>query len=297
MKRENGRRLSLISDIFILIAIILLASPFLKNIDLSAFNGGANYQEVLSLSSSDIMQKSVAEQNELFVQKIKQDYGIDIKYGKEVHDIVSKVSATDQENINIINNNIINIEKALEKYPKEMFNIFKAKNKKYSLSIILVSKFSNNNLALASKNNFGDFKIYVSNTEKFERAYHHEMFHVLEYYIGDNNSNRDLFASWDSLNPRGFNYSPDVSVLTKDYVFNEILKSSDTYFVTKYAKTSEKEDRAETFAELMTISSRPKYLNSGENIRKKADLISQVIGKNIPGAKNSSTLYWNRFFK
>ena len=180
----------------------------------------------------------------------------------------------------------------LEKYPQSMFKPFK--DKEYKIDVVLLDEFNNNNIALASKNNLNEVKLYVSNTDDFERAIHHELFHIFEYYITD--KNEDVFKGWDSFNPKYFSYEANVSNLDSTYVYlkkyhNQNL--NDSYFVTKYAKTSAKEDRAETFAEMMMLIKTPDYLESGSNIRKKADNILTNMSKYL----NIKNIYCSRFVK
>jgi hypothetical protein len=152
-------------------------------------------------------------------------------------------------------------------------------------------KFQNDNLALASRNNLNEFRIYISNAQKFERAFHHEMYHILEYYMKDNTKN--IYTNWNELNPNGFKYENDTNKLTKDYVYDSNSYVEDnTYFVTKYSKCSEKEDRAEIFAEIMTMNKKQKYLDYNQNIRKKVDLIAYTIGNNITSIND---FYFSRF--
>ena len=53
------------------------------------------------------------------------------------------------------------------------------------------------------------------------------------------------------------------------------------YFLTRYSKATEKEDRAEIFAELMMLDFYPKYLDKDQKIRKKVDVIFDTIKENI----------------
>ena len=62
---------------------------------------------------------------------------------------------------------------------------------------------------------------------------------------------------------------------------DKISINNDYYFVTKYSKASEKEDRAEIFAELMILQYPPSYLTKGQSIRKKVDFILSTIKNNI----------------
>ena len=64
------------------------------------------------------------------------------------------------------------------------------------------------------------------------------------------------------------------------------------YFVTKYSKATEKEDRAEIFAEIMILSKKPKYLFEGQNIRKKAEVMNNTISQNVTNEDFSYSKYF-----
>ena len=215
-----------------------------------------------------------------YINKIKNDYGIIIEYGEDAKSFLSSVNANVQNDINIVNNNIKIIYNALKKYPNDVFSIFK--NDGYNLHILLVSNFNDNNIALASKNSLNQYRIYLSNDIDFERAFHHEFFHILEYYMAD--KVKYLYYAWNSYNPSGFNYEEDVSKLTDEFVYNKYAtedENSNTYFLTKYSKVSPREDRAEIFAELMMINKKEGYLKKGTNINAKVNYLLNEIYENI----------------
>lgn len=281
------RRLSLISDMIIFLVITLIVILMLKKFDFTSVIGYYTNEQTNSLVGDS--SESITDENELYVSKIKKEYGITVLYGEKVRSFSDKVDATVQYDSYIINNNLRVLYDALEKYPQEVFD--KLKDGGYPFYVIIVDKFQNDNLALASRNNLDEFRIYICNAQKFERAFHHEMYHILEYYMKDNTNS--IYIDWNDLNPKNFKYESNVDNLTRDYVFDSNSYDEDnTYFVTKYSKCSEKEDRAEIFAEIMTMNRKQKYLDSNENIRKKVDLITYMIGNNIASINN---FYFSRF--
>lgn len=301
-KEHKTRRLSLITDFILFSLIIIIVINIIKNtgiidtLRINSFNGSGYYD-------------SVKNENELYIRKLKKEYGVNVLYGSDTDRIINSVNANKQYDENIVNSNLKEIYNSLSKYPSEVFNVFKSKE--YPLYVILVDKFNDDNIAIASRNKLNEVKIYISNDQKFERAFHHELFHILEYYMND--KNHALYSDWASLNPKNFEYALDSSKLNKEYVYptnnssyassndndhtteytqinhllntenteTDTIKNDNNYFVTKYAKTNEKEDRAETFAELMIMKKLPKFFFKGTNIRKKADYILDGIKQNI----------------
>lgn len=280
--KENKKRLSIITDIMLLIPIVIATVLVIKTVKIPVLESDST--EVLSLASSN--NSTIELENEEYIEKINNEFGINVMYGKKVVPFANRLDAVAQFDENIVNNNLKIIYKALKKYPMETFNM--SISNQNPIYIMIVDHFENNNIALASRNNLDEYRVYISNTEKLERALHHEIYHVLEYYMSKENSN--LYNNWNELNPKDFNYEKDTSKLTKDYVYikeksdekdEKINLNNEYYFVTKYSKSSEKEDRAEIFAELMIMQYPQSYVTKGQKIRNKIDYIFKNINSNI----------------
>jgi len=269
------KRLSLITDVIIFLLVLNL---FLLGFKFISSNDGV--VQNLSLEDVEIVNKNYIESN-----YIKDKYNVTILYGKDSYESALKVEANIQENEYKIYQNLIEINKALEKYPDTFFQ-------GNNLTIILLDNFNNNNIALASRNRLNEFKIYISYNDTFERALHHEMFHIFEYRLNINK--KDMFLNWNELNPVNFNYISNSKDLDDKYLYSNSSNKNDTFFVTKYSKTSEKEDRAEIFAEIMTFKIKPEYLAVGSNINKKAQYITDIMTDNLKSSSDT-TFYWNRF--
>lgn len=290
MTEENPRRKpSLISIMLIFVIIISITFFVVKEIE--AKDVSNKKRSILDVNSPEYLATKKVE-IESYLSSLNELYGINVYYGDDTTNYASKVNASVITDLTSINSNLKVLFYSLQKYPQSMFEQFK--NKEYKLDIILLDKFNNNNIALASKNNLNEVKLYVSNAENLERAIHHELFHIFEYYISDKDS--DVFKDWNTLNPKDFTYEAKVSELDNKYVY---LKKSvdnditDSFFLTKYSKTSEKEDRAEIFAEMMMLTKDVDYLENGTNIRRKADSIIGVMSNHF-SLKN---LYFMRFIK
>ena len=265
-------KLSIFAYFFIFSCIVGITVLVYNELDIS--NG---FEEILY--QKDI-ESNVEQENKYYINKIKNEYGIIIGYGEEEKSFISSVDANIQYDLNIANNNIKIIYEALKKYPDDVFDIFKDSD--YSLHISLVSSFNDNNIALASKNNLNQYRMYLSNDVNFERAFHHEFFHILEYYMADRV--KYLYYAWNSYNPSGFEYEEDVTKLTDEFVYSKYATEEEnkhTYFLTKYSKVSPREDRAEMFADLMMINKKEGYLKNGTNIDNKINYLINEIYENI----------------
>lgn len=287
--QENKRRISLISEFIILLVFVLLITLILNRFSKNT------YTNIVESST----QKDVKAENEAYIKKIKKEYGIRIVYGEESKNLVESVNASIQLNDESIHHNLIEIEQELKKYPEEVFQIFKTY--KYPLKLVLLDTFHNNNLALTSRSGLNDLKIFISNNSKFAKSFHHEMYHVLEYYMAD--THKFLYKSWYRYNPSDFQYVADIKLLDQQYVYmketektkegNLPEKIMNPYFVTLYAKTSEREDRAEIFSEIMILKSKSKYLAKGQNILNKAMYMDETIKECI----TVKDFYYSKYVK
>lgn len=212
---------------------------------------------------------------------IEQEYGVDVYFGDGYY--VESVNAVPITNQNEIFEMLKSINYALSKYPSNMIDEIESKG--YTVSIYLVSYFTNGIDALANRNSIGEFKIYMSNTLDVERTMHHEYYHILDYYI--KLETNEHYYNWDEYNPEGFKYTQDVNGLTNEYVYTG---DKTAYFVTLYAKYSEKEDRAETFAEMITAD-KTEYLKQ-ENILGKMNLIKDVLRTCFNAVAKEKQVIW-----
>ena len=221
--------------------------------------------------------------NLTLVNKLKEKYGIDIYYGGSINlTSVNALNITDSERIFGM---LKDLKIAFDKYPIGLINEIEKEG--YTVSIYLVDKFVNNIEALANRNTIGQFNIYLSDSLDIERAFHHEFYHILDYYIKLETVER--YALWDKYNPEDFKYTNDINKITNKYVYNG---QSGAHFVTMYAKYSEKEDRAETFAEMMTANKMEVFFNDGEYIRSKIDLIANVLKNTFETVRLEKSLAW-----
>ena len=150
----------------------------------------------------------------------------------------------------------INCSNSDKKTLDEKYKIIKANLDRYSL--IFLKKINLKyivlceNLSIAEINTAGipnnitrtlilDIKF---NEKHFERAIHHELFHMI------NDSYKDLFNEniWKDLNQKSFEYG-ECSTCNNNW--NLDLLDNDSGFFTEYAKSTASEDMAEVFSHLM----------------------------------------------
>lgn len=120
-------------------------------------------------------------------------------------------------------------------------------------------------------------------TDEFnaERVFHHEFMHIIDRYI--------QLKTWGSPNPldetkRYFLTSEWGNTGSNAYtVWDSTRTPNEQYFISGYAKSSELEDRAETFADYMfRVAKKPYMLNNAYPIVQKQQIIAGNIRAFFP---------------
>jgi len=227
----------------------------------------------------------LANYNLRIANSITNTYGVDIYYGiMPGLESVEAVAVTDET---VIFDMLKEVSRVLRQYPEGL--IREIEQQDYEISIYLVDYFKSNAEALANRNSIGQMNIYISNTVDVARALHHECYHVLDYYVKLEADEKVAYLDWGKYNPKKFEYTGTIDNITSKYVYNG---QTGAYFVTPYAKYSEKEDRAETFAEMMTASKDETFFNENGPIKGKMNIINSVLYNTFKSVRLEQTLAW-----
>lgn len=279
MSKEYAIVISLILffTIVILVGIIrisLVTRDRLNRVDLT------NIDFVEANTSIDL-----ASYNLRIANAIQEEYGLEVYYGLSPElESVSAVAVIDD---NVIFTMLKELNSVLSKYPKDLIREIESKG--YELSVHLVDYFTRNVEAVANRNSIGQMKIFISNTVDIQRALHHEYYHILDYYVRLETDENIAYLNWDQYNPSDFEYLEDITKITTEYVYDD---EPGAYFVTPYAKYSEKEDRAETFAEMITADRSEVFFNDYEPIKGKMDIIRNVLFDTFMTVKLEDNVAW-----
>ena len=298
-KKMRKVKISLISE-FIVVTMVLGAFLLLIQEDspnkiLENVQEKNNLRQPPSLFTEEEAEKNTEIKD--IVNKVLVTHGINIYYGEETRGIGNKLNAEELYNPITIYNNIKKIDKALTKYPPTLFQEFKEGKNNYSVSIYLVDKFNNDNVALSTRNTKNDFKMYFSDREDLENIMHHELFHILEYFLQLEYDSNILFGKWSTCNPSGYVYPNSTRNITREFTHEEKLIKENVYFVSRYAKTSEKEDRAETFADMMKEQTKPYYYSEEYAINKKALILKTVLELKFNSVTEETKEEWEKFLE
>lgn len=236
-------------------------------------------------------EKTQAQKNNEYRNQIQNKYSIKIAYQDEM-DYYSMNGYTRQiiEDDNEINKYLIEIDKALAKYPEGFFK--EMKNFNMPATIYLVKSISGNVSGVTDAHIKTNIIIMIEPSLLFEYVLHHEIMHYIDSYISVKGYPIDINKSMNEVKPDGFIYGDE----SNDYVYN-FTDVKNAYFVSKYGKTNYLEDRAVIFAELMFRTYTKDCYAKNTPINKKANFISSQIKEHFSILKSTEKYYWDRFIK
>lgn len=236
-------------------------------------------------------EKTQAQKNNEYRNQIQNKYSIKIAYKDEM-DYYSMNGYTRKiiEDDNEINKYLIEIDKALAKYPEGFFK--EMKNFNMPATIYLVKSISGNVSGVTDAHIKTNIIIMIEPSLLFEYVLHHEIMHYIDSYISVKGYPIDINKSMNEVNPDGFIYGDE----SNDYVYN-FTEVKNAYFVSKYGKTNYLEDRAVIFAELMFRTYTKDCYAKNTPINKKANFISSQIKEHFSILKSTEKYYWDRFIK
>lgn len=244
---------------------------------------------------------SLQESNLVWKRNIYNRYGVSVLSGSDADIFEGGIcykGLTDEE---LIAEWLGYIEKELARYPSGFFRDFSDIT---TFKIKLIS-YLNNKQGYASYEIATDMYIGINtdpNTGGFPgRMLNHEIMHVIDQYI--------RLKSWDSnaqeyispldetekIIPAGFVWGSSNSSYT---IYDTSVPVENRYFVSVYAKTNGREDRAETFTDYMFRSYQRDYMKSSSYpISRKQALIAKNIRDYFPSAAKTpqGSLPWERF--
>jgi hypothetical protein len=223
--------------------------------------------------------KTIYEENQELIKKISDYYGYKVGYNDESY-YYGGSEATLLTDETLANTTLKDIIRKSSQFPTGFFRKLKIP---HGFRIELYENIPG--AAGVTSYEFGDnymLALDVRNGMPY-RTFYHELWHVMEKYIEYYNG-QNIFDSWNNLNPTNFVYgndnNPDYTILDCTYQYEKLVCNKDIKdisFVSLYAKSSAKEDRAELFADLMFRPYKKEYMNYGYGINNKAIALSKII--------------------
>lgn len=247
-----------------------------------------NTTKVVSTTSTT---KSKAQVNDELRNKIRSKYGVLVSYKDEIDSNYSSsyVKPTKLYDDNEIYDHLVKIDGALSRYPSTFFPEIKRKWKQ--VTIDLVKKINNSAAGLTDNRNPNTVVILINTGSLlFESTLHHEMMHYIDCYLANKIGASALENSMMEHNPSGFTYGNQ----NNDYVYRY---ANPYYFLSGYAKTNYKEDRAVIFEDLMTRTWKREYHVKGNPINEKAKVISKQMSMYLDSVSDNVTESWEKFIE
>lgn len=247
-----------------------------------------NTTKVVSTTSTT---KSKAQVNDELRNKIRSKYGVLVSYKDEIDSNYSSsyVKPTKLYDDNEIYDHLVKIDGALSRYPSAFFPEIKRKWKQ--VTIDLVKKINNSAAGLTDNRNPNTVVILINTGSLlFESTLHHEMMHYIDCYLANKIGASALENSMMEHNPSGFTYGNQ----NNDYVYRY---ANPYYFLSGYAKTNYKEDRAVIFEDLMTRTWKREYHVKGNPINEKAKVISKQMSMYLDSVSDNVTESWEKFIE
>ena len=241
----------------------------------TAFENIADFED----SNSEKSDKP-SSQTELNLQKrnyLNETYGVNIVYNYEA-DCYYGGSCTGITDDTLIAERLDLLEECLSIYPIELF---KDLNEQSSITINLVDSLNGADGFTNGKDATAIFMALNCDNPAtyFKMAFHHELFHFIEYYM------RYRFPGEELLIYDTQNYNDTALYGTTDYtgtVYDNAANIYNQYFISVYAKKDAMEDRAETFTYYVFISQKESMKVADSPISMKMKIISEAIRKYCP---------------
>lgn len=131
--------------------------------------------------------------------------------------------------------------------------------------------------------------IYLPVTEDWESDFQHQLFHVIESYVI---MSCPTYDSWNSLNPKGFQYALRYNVESSD-ALQPLVESG--AFVNLYATSFPKEDRAMTM--MAALASDNEGCFESKVMQSKLQLLCTGIRKAFGYQKSNQVFLWEQYLK
>ena len=222
----------------------------------------------------------------VYADMLEAQYGVPILIGNECLDVIQqdvfsvgsqapnrsvilgqmKIKHTDEE--------LEKLDKALSHYPADLFMNIKDENAPKGIRFLIADQIIERRPERLSVGfsacEDAYYNIILAHTLFDQYTVHHEIWHVMEWYI--KKKYPGIFLSWGSLNPPGFKYSNDYKAITADYDPN--------YFVWEYSTLNAEEDRA-TIAEEVFYEDGIEWFSEHPFISKKLNSMNMILRESL----------------
>lgn len=233
-----------------------------------------------SLNASSSAAQTQAELNSQKMKSLYNAYGVTVLAGNDAEYWVNGKCYTGITDESKIATWLTYLERELKRYPKGFFNDFNDISEKFKIK--LFKSLWPSTAGFASYEFANDFFIGIncSETSFPSRVFNHEIMHMIDRYI--------YLTVWDNTPlSKTVNYcGGELGNVNNSYtIYDTSVTINNRYFITSYAKTNEREDRAETFTDYMFRPYKKDYMMKVDYpIVKKMHVIANAIRQFFPSA-------------
>lgn len=217
-----------------------------------------------------------------YANELEERFGVQILIGEECLDVletdVFSIGDTAQSSSPFLQasgfrdpfSELQILESALSRYPVEIFQYIRRDEAPLGLRFLIADRIIDSDPALHSagysllEDSF--YTIVLSRALFGESTVHHEMWHVMEFAISS--ACPDAFSSWEALNPPGFEYSLDYSVVSSGF--------DPLFFACEYGTVNTLEDRA-TIAEAVFSDHRNDWFSERLPLKRKLEAMNLAL--------------------
>ena len=243
-----------------------------------------------SSNNTDDEELTQEELNNQYRNELQNTYGIKIAYGNDMGSyLVASYIPTKMTDDDMVDEYLGRLENELKKYPSGFFK--EMADFGMPLTLYLVKDIPSSGIAgLTDRQFYNNIIVTVQSGTLFEKTLNHELMHYIDAYIETKMYPEEITTSWNALNPDGYEYgSFDTSL---DFL---TTLNDNSYFLSNYAQTNWREDRATMFEDMMTRTLKRSCYSSGTPLYNKMSLIAEQIDKYYNCVNSSTTEYWERF--
>ncbi len=225
------------------------------------------------------------------ISDIKEKYGIDIHINESHEGIENSVNCDEEIDILAVSEDLNHLIKFLETLPdgmiQEIYSGFYFEDGERSgIRLDIVYDITYDADAFADIYSEPMEVCFEANAFSM-KTISHEFMHLFNARIYDYiNHTGEFNMEWENINDT---YRNDV--VDED---NHEYQYDEKYFVSDYAATNNEEDLAETFSYIYNSVGEERMLCKNEIIKKKVDLLIDMIHKAYPSVQAAKQVYWEK---
>ena len=237
------------------------------------------------------------------VAKISNDYGVTVLTGDSAGFYWTDTYCSGETDPETTLTWITMVDEQMARYPKGFFTDMQDIT---TVTIKLVHNLDagGGSFAGVTSREYGDQMFIALNTSQSfllsDRTFNHEMMHLIEYYIEAKSWNAST-QQYESPLKATEAIRPDAEVnsTNSDYTTSDYNRGcEEQYYISAYAKTNGREDRAETFTDYMFRAYKKDYMIRADYpIPKKQQIIADCIRRYFPSAASqpAGSLSWEKW--